>query len=125
MFADFSIAPVMRFRHGKATGKLSPPAILRHPHGCPTHAQCLRNVLAHMSDRMGIAPAQVLAVAATENACCLLQAAGISVAYRPLHETVAHAAAHVICHSLAELLPMAGAVCSVGGLPADAPQAAV
>jgi glucosyl-3-phosphoglycerate synthase len=124
VFADFSIAPVMRFRHGKATGKLSPPATLRHPQGCRTHEQCLRNVLLHMIDRMGVSPEQVLAVAATENACCLLQTAGTSVAFRPLHESVANAAGHVIHDSLTELVPLAEASCALGVVRGNTPQPA-
>lgn len=125
VFADFSIAPVMRFRFGKASGKVTAPATWRHPQGCTEHEQCLRNVLAHMTDRMGIAPEQVLAVAATENACCLLQAAGSSVAYRPLTHAVRRSATHVISNSLTELLPVAEASCLAGSIQGSPPQRAM
>ncbi len=125
VFADFSIAPVMRFRHGKATGKVTAAATLRHPQGCSHHELCLRNVLPHMTDRMGISPEQVLAVAATDNACCLLQAAGTSVAYRPLSAEVEQAAAYVVRNSLAELLSVAESNCVAGQVVCTPPQGAI
>lgn len=125
VFADFSIAPVMRFRHGKATGKVSPPATLRHPQGCSHHELCLQNVLPHMLERMGIAPEQVLAVAATNNACCLLRAAGTGVAYRPLSPEVEQAASHVFRHSLVELVSAVASNSIAGQVVCTRPQAAI
>jgi len=98
VFADFSLAHVMRFRRGVATGELTPSPAMQHPHGCPHHSVCKFNALLHVTEKMGLAAEQVLAVGDGENDLCLLRAAGRSVAFQPKTPEVARAA-HCVLHS--------------------------
>jgi len=103
VFADFSIANVMRFRGGKATGHLAVSPAMIHDHGCPLHPICKQNVLQHLVDRLNIDPTNVIAVGNGENDICMLRTAGKSFAFRaPL--VVQMAAAVTIEGSLDQIL---------------------
>ena len=106
VFADFSIAHLMRFRGGIATGRLMLSPAMSHPHGCQEHSSCKRNVMLHMMEKMGIAPEQVLAVGDGENDICMLREAGISIAFHPMTPRVGQAARHTVTGSLTEVLPL-------------------
>jgi glucosyl-3-phosphoglycerate synthase len=106
VFADFSIAHLMKFRGGIATGRLMLSPAMSHPHGCQEHSSCKRNVMLHMMERMGIAPEQVLAVGDGENDICMLREAGISIAFHPMTPRVGEAARHTVTGSFTEVLPL-------------------
>lgn len=103
VFADFSVAHLMKFWHGMATGQVTLAPAMFYPHGCDRHEYCKLNVLRHLTDRMGIPPEHVLAVGDGENDVCLLEAAGISVAFRPKSPAVAAAAQHIVVGDLGEI----------------------
>lgn len=48
VFADFSIAHLMRFGQGKATGECTLSPGMVHPEGCLDHRHCKRNVMLHL-----------------------------------------------------------------------------
>jgi HAD superfamily phosphoserine phosphatase-like hydrolase len=104
IFADFSVANVMRFRSGKASGHITLSPAFVHSRGCPDHHYCKRNVLEHMIDRVGAQPDQVVMVGDSDNDICLMKMAGRSVAYRPKSPAVAAAARYTIQNSLTEVL---------------------
>ncbi len=104
VFADFSIANLMRFHRGKATGRLLLANAFTHQDGCRHHAHCKFNALLHLCEKMRIHSTQVLAVGDGENDICLLEAAGISVAFNPKTPKVAAAARHLIHDDLAGVL---------------------
>lgn len=104
VFADFCIANVMRFRGEHALGRVTHAPATRHRRGCREHAVCKLNVLHHFADRLGLKPAQVLAVGDSENDICLLRAAGKSFAFQPKSPAVAAAAQHVVNDTLARVL---------------------
>jgi HAD superfamily phosphoserine phosphatase-like hydrolase len=104
VFADFSIAHLLRFRRGRATGRILLAPAMIHPGGCPHHTHCKVNVMLHLMNRMGIGPDRVLAVGDGENDVCMLQAAGTSVAFRPTRERVRAAARHVVEGALSDAL---------------------
>jgi phosphoserine phosphatase len=110
VFADFSIAHLMRFRRGKATGEITLSPAMLHPQGCRQHPYCKLNVMLHFTEKMGIGPERVLAVGDGENDICLLKAAGKSVAFHPKKEVVAQAAKTVIQGALAEVLAAVSSV---------------
>lgn len=107
VFADFSIANLMRFRAGQATGEITLSQAMIHPRGCRLHAHCKANVLRHLRDKMHLAPEAVLAVGDGENDICMLQEAGLSVAFQPKNERVRKAAKRGFQQSLAEILDYA------------------
>lgn len=104
VFADFSIAHLMKFRRGKATGEVTLSQAMAHPDGCPQHAHCKRNVMLHLCEKMGIGADQVLAVGDGDNDVCLLEAAGMSIAFQPKTARVQAAADCVIQDDLSEML---------------------
>lgn len=104
VFADFSIANLMRFHQGVATGKITLSQAMIHPLGCHRHAHCKANVLQHMREKMSIKPEQVLAVGDGENDICMLRNAGMSVAFQPKNTRVRQAAKQVLWDSLEEIL---------------------
>jgi len=107
VFADFCIANVMSFRGEKATGRVTlAPAMRLRKGGCTKHRFCKLNVLHHFIQRLGLQPAQVLAIGDSENDVCLLEAAGVSVAFQPKSPAVAAAAQHVVNDSLARVLDL-------------------
>lgn len=108
VFADFSIAHLMRFQRDEATGQITLSPAMTHPQGCPHHTLCKVNVMQHVLDQMGLSPADVLAVGDGENDVCLLNAAAVSVAVHPQSFRVRDAAMHVIDQSLTELLTLPG-----------------
>jgi phosphoserine phosphatase len=106
VFADFSIAHLMKFRGGIATGKLMLSPAMSHPGGCQQHSYCKRNVMLHMIEKMGIPPERVLAVGDGENDICMLREAGISIAFHPMPPSLGEAARHIVNGSLTEVLTL-------------------
>lgn len=104
VFADFSIAHLMKFCRGVATGEVTLSPAMAHPDGCPHHPHCKLNAMLHLIEKMGIGPEQVFAVGDGENDVCLLKAAGESVAYCPTSRKVRDAARHVVRGDLSQVL---------------------
>jgi glucosyl-3-phosphoglycerate synthase len=92
VFADFSVAHLMPFHKGAASGELVFSPAMTHPEGCKEHEYCKVNVAKHLMAEMGIGPDRVLAVGDGDNDICLLKAAGTAVAFRPKFFAVAAAA---------------------------------
>ncbi len=110
VFADFSIAHLMHFRRGEATGQVTLSPAMTHPQGCSLHSLCKRNVMQHVLDQMGLHVGDVLAVGDGENDICLLNAAAISVAVNPQSARVRDAAQHIIEQTLLALLDLPGVI---------------
>lgn len=108
VFADFSIAHLMKFRRGVASGDITLCPAMSHSAGCPEHNLCKRNVLLHLCEQFGLKADHVLAVGDGEPDACMLAAAGISVAFEPKTDTVRTAAQHVLSGSLLEILRLVG-----------------
>jgi phosphoserine phosphatase len=105
IFADFSVAHVLRFRNDKATGEVTlAPAMTHHPQGCDEHRICKLNVLRHLAGHSGFTLKDVIAVGDGENDICLLRAVPLSFAFRPKGESIRAAARYLIDGSLSDLL---------------------
>ena len=105
VFADFALANVIEFRHGKATGVVTLAPTFRSGH-TGWRAYDKLNAVRFLVKRMGINSRQVLAVGDSENDIGMLRAAGLSFAYQPKSERVRRAAKRQIHHRLDELLPL-------------------
>jgi phosphoserine phosphatase len=103
VFADFSIAHLMKFRHGKATGQIMLSPAMRHPDGCPHHEHCKLNVMLHLIGKMGLSTEHVLAVGNGANDICLLRRAGLSVAFQPESDSVRAAARYCVEQHMSDL----------------------
>ena len=104
VFADFSVAHVLKFHDEKATGEISlSQAMQPHPRGCPHHL-CKRNVLGHLTEYQGDQLQEVLFVGDGDNDICLLRAVPFSFAFRPKSNEVRDAARHVLDETLTDLL---------------------
>lgn len=104
VFADFSIAHLMRFGRGTATGEVTLSPAMQHENGCPQHPLCKLNVLLHMCEQLNISPERVLAVGDSDPDACMLKAAGMSVAYEPKTPELEKSARHVIRENLLGIL---------------------
>jgi HAD superfamily phosphoserine phosphatase-like hydrolase len=104
VFADFSFGNLIRFKNGKATGRLTPCPAMEHPDGCPEHSHCKFNVLRHLIERVGVRAENVVAVGDGENDMCLLRAVGRSIAFEPKTFRVGRAAQHVVHGTLSAVL---------------------
>ncbi len=107
VFADFSIAHLLRFRGGRATGEVRLCPTMTHPGGCSQHEICKLNVMLHLNAHLALAPADILAVGDNEPDVCLMEAAGLAIAVEPKTAAVAAAARHVVQRDLREVLPWA------------------
>lgn len=103
VFADFAFAHFMRFKNGKASGRVNLCPAMIHPNGCTEHDHCKVNVLMHLTERFQLTPDQILAVGDGENDICMLRAAGRSVAFQGKSRRV-RAAAKFRTNSMSEVL---------------------
>ena len=92
VFADFTFSHVMRFKNGKASGKVNLCPAMIHPNACCEHDHCKVNVLQHLMERFELRKDQIVAVGDGENDICMLRTAGCSVAFQPKNRRVRNAA---------------------------------
>jgi glucosyl-3-phosphoglycerate synthase len=108
VFADFSVAHVMRFRNRLCTGNVTMSPVMVDLAGCAEHHHCKANVVRRLRDAAGLMPRQSLAVGDGENDICLLRQVGLPVAFRPRSAAVREAARCSLSQSLAGLLEVPG-----------------
>lgn len=106
VFADFSLANVLEFRHDRATGVVTLAPTLRSG-GRGRRAYDKLNALRFLVKRMGVTPRKVLAVGDGDNDVGMMRAAGMSVAFQPKSERVSRAAKHIVHNRLDEILAFA------------------
>lgn len=104
VFADFSVANLLRFRQGICTGEVTIPPIFSHERGCRQHELCKLNAALNIQERVGIAGDRMLAVGDGRNDICLLQASRYSFAFEPKSEVVRQAAGTALFGDLSALL---------------------
>lgn len=100
VFADFSIAHLLSFHDGKATGDIQVSPAMLYRHGCKLHPICKCNVLRHIADQVGVIP-RIVAIGDNDGDACLLQSADVGIAFEPKTRHVAESANHVIRRNLA------------------------
>lgn len=106
VFADFSIAHLMRFREGIATGRVTVSSAMQHPFGCREHVICKQNALLHLGQQLQINPARLLVVGDGKPDCCMFKSAGVSFAFEPKCQEVADSADFVIQEDLLQIDPI-------------------
>lgn len=104
VFADFSIAHLMKFRRGIATGSVTLSPAMLHANGCHEHPYCKMNVLLNVCHQLDLSPERVLAVGDGDPDICMLKMAGVSVAFQPKSNAVESSAQYVLQNSLSEIL---------------------
>jgi HAD superfamily phosphoserine phosphatase-like hydrolase len=92
VFADFTFSHFMRFKNGKASGKVNICPAMIHPAAHCEHDHCKVNVLKHLMERFDISSDSIVAVGDGENDICMLKAAGCSIAFQPKNRRVRNAA---------------------------------
>src|SRR5262249_21393824 len=60
LLADFSIAHMMKFQRGKASGRITFAPALSHPRGCQEHPHCKANIVPYLTELLGIPPERIL-----------------------------------------------------------------
>lgn len=113
VFAEFSIAHIMRFRSGVATGQVTVSPAMAHPSGCEKHPLCKRNVLLHLSRHFDISPHLIVAIGDHEGDICMFESAAMAIAVEPKTAAVRQAAGHVVGPDLREILPIVEASMSL------------
>ncbi len=108
VFADFSIAHMMRFHKGVATGEVTISPAMKHENGCKLHDICKHNVLLHVCEQLGLTPDKVIAIGDSDPDSCMVQTAGIGIAFQPKSKTFEASAHHVYQDSLMEILQTLG-----------------
>ncbi len=106
VFAEFSVAHLMRFRAGVATGEITVSPAMILDGGCPEHPVCKRNALQRLCGHHGIGPAHVLAAGDGIPDICMLREAGLGIAVDPKAPEVAEAADHVVGFDLRRILDL-------------------
>ncbi|MFO0939626.1 MAG: glycosyltransferase [Pirellulales bacterium] len=99
VFADFSVAHVLSFHDGIATGELTISPAMRHKNGCKRHSICKHNVLRNIIDRFDSIP-RIVAIGDNDGDACLLMAANLGIAFQPKTQNVARCADYVISDDL-------------------------
>jgi glucosyl-3-phosphoglycerate synthase len=106
VFADFALANIIEFRHGKATGVVTlAPTFRSGMTGWRAYDKL--NAVRFLVKRFEITPRQVLAVGDSDNDVGMLRAAGKSFAFQPKTDRVRRAAKRVINNRLDEVLEWA------------------
>jgi HAD superfamily phosphoserine phosphatase-like hydrolase len=106
VFADFSVAHLMRFQRGKATGEITLSPAMLWEHGCQEHSLCKLNVLNYLVHRYQLNRDCVLAIGDGDNDVCMLREAGLGIAFQPKTENVRRAAQLTVDSDLTEILSM-------------------
>lgn len=104
VFADFSLAHMMRFHKGVATGEVTISPAMHHENGCKLHGLCKMNVLLHVCEQLGLSQDRVVAIGDSDPDACMLRAAGVGIAFQPKTKTFEAAASHIIQDNLMEIL---------------------
>jgi phosphoserine phosphatase len=80
--ADFAVANELEFSNGVATGEVKVPSLLmRTKESICKHNFCKSNAMLHLAEKYGISRANILAIGDSEPDICLIQHAGIGVAF--------------------------------------------
>lgn len=107
--ADFSLSNQLEYFEGKATGEVRIPSYFYHTEesSC-SHPFCKTNALRHLSKRYEIPFENTIAVADGENDRCILEQAGVGVAFCTTNELLRFAADREILQpSFSEMLQYA------------------
>jgi glucosyl-3-phosphoglycerate synthase len=104
VFADFTVAHVMKMRDEVATGELVLSPAMSHERGCKDHSFCKANVLLHLSERTGVPISDFLAIGDGLNDVCMLKNAGTSFAINTMLTEVRNAARHSVTGCLTQVL---------------------
>lgn len=104
VFADFCFAHLMRFKNGKASGRVTLSPAMAHKEGCCEHLFCKVNVLRHLQERLSINAPDVIAVGDGENDICLVREVGKGIAFEPKVPELRRVAQHVIEGNLSAVL---------------------
>ena len=95
--ADFSIANELEIKKGVATGEVRVPSwYVRDGGGCEKHSICKFNAMGKLSKRFGVDIKDFLVIGDNLADICMIEKAGIGIAFMPKHEHVAKAANFII-----------------------------
>jgi len=104
VFADFCVAHVMRFRDSIATGEVTLSPLLTKTAACSKHSLCKQNALKYLADKWDLPVTATIAIGDGLNDVCMLQSAGLGIAFEPKRLEVCEAADAVAAGDLREVL---------------------
>lgn len=103
VFADFSIAHLLHFQNGLATGNVTISPAMKHVNGCQVHEVCKNNVLHHLNEYCQYMP-RIVAIGDNDGDACMLRAADLGIAFEPKTRLVSRSANHVLRGNIASAL---------------------
>lgn len=102
-FADFSIANMMKFSRGKATGRITfAPAMSSDQSAKSSHDKA--HIVNNLTQLTGIPTSQMLVVGNTEEEIGMMNAAGVAIAFRPKSPAVRAVTPYVVDGALSDIL---------------------
>jgi len=102
---DYTVANELMVKGGKATGEVE--MLLNwssHRTGCLKHSVCKLNALLNLSQKTKIPLERTVAVGDNTADICMLQQAGLGIAFNPKTQAVAQSADITIYHDMSQLL---------------------
>lgn len=103
LFADFSIAHLLHFRKGRATGDISISPFMQIQGGCPHHKMCKSNFIDHLRQNFPNRFPRIVSVGNGENDICLFRKSHDSLAIYPQSNHVVESARYHIPYLSAAL----------------------
>jgi glucosyl-3-phosphoglycerate synthase len=103
--ADFAIGNSLSFFEGKATGEITIPSVFyNNLESCCNHSLCKTNALMHSARKFGIRLDNCIAIGHGDNDSCMVEQAGMGIAFCTSNEKMITAADKVISHPSFESL---------------------
>jgi len=104
---DYTIANELSLENGKLTGEIKMPLGWgKGEEQCLKHSVCKLTALVHLSQKTGIPLTRCVAIGDNLSDVCMLEKAGLGIAFNPKHPKLEKAADVIITEDLSRILPI-------------------
>lgn len=104
---DYTIANELNLENGKLSGEIKMPLGWgKGEEQCLKHSVCKLTALVHLSQKTGIPLGRCVAIGDNLSDVCMLEKAGLGIAFNPKHAKLETAADIVITEDLSRILPI-------------------
>jgi glucosyl-3-phosphoglycerate synthase len=95
--AEFAVGNQLEFYNGRATGEVTIPSLFYyHGNSKCNHGLCKTNALMHLGDKYGVSLSNCMVVGDSENDLCMVENAGLGVAFCTTHTGLRKVADRII-----------------------------
>ena len=103
---DYTIANELILKNGKLTGEIKMPlGWAKAEEQCLKHSVCKLTALVHLSQKTGIPLTRCVAIGDNLADVCMVEEAGLGIAFEPKHPKLEKAADVIISEDLSRILP--------------------